>query len=175
MARPRARRGHSGGVQPRNEHLADPDVEGLRGACVYAIGGFNPTDEILDTVEAYSPATNTWRAVASMGTTRVALAAASAPCPKGDRGLKSTCAYAIAGFTTFTDFATNTAEVFSPGTNTWSSLPDLATARFEPAAATAPCPKNVRGPQRTCVYAIGGIGDSPFPTLSSVEALPVGG
>ncbi|MFF8846472.1 Kelch repeat-containing protein [Streptomyces sp. NPDC015127] len=151
------------------------NVEGLRGACVYAIGGFNPTDNILDTVEAYSPVTNTWRAVASLGTTRVALAAASAPCPNGDRNVKPTCAYAIAGFTDFTELATNTAEVFSPATNAWNPLPDLATARFELAAATAPCPENVRGPKHTCVYALGGADDSPFAALSSVQALSVGG
>ncbi|MET9378869.1 kelch repeat-containing protein [Streptomyces sp. NPDC002992] len=150
------------------------DVEGLRGACVYAFGGFNPTDNILDAVEAYSPATNTWRTVASLGTPRVALAGTSAPCPSGDRTLKSTCAYAIAGFN-FTELALNTAEVFRPAANAWSSLPDLTTARFELAAATAPCPKNVRGGlKHTCVYAIGGSGDSPFAALNSVEALPVG-
>ncbi|MEV7522093.1 kelch repeat-containing protein [Streptomyces sp. NPDC091371] len=156
-------------------------VDGLKGTCLYAIGGFNPTDSILGTVEAYSPATNTWRTVASLGSPRVALGGTAAPCPgsasRGDRGPKQSCVYAIAGFTTFTEFATGSAEVLNPAENTWNALPALATPRFELGAATAPCPEDLRSPTQTqtCAYAFGGIGDPPFPTLGSVEALPVGG
>ncbi|MEU9146531.1 kelch repeat-containing protein [Streptomyces sp. NPDC048349] len=151
-------------------------VDGLKGSsCVYAIGGASAIGSILDTVEAYSPATNTWHTAAPLGSPRVALGATAGPCPKGDRGPKQSCVYAIAGFTDFTDIATGSAEVLNPAVNTWSALPALATPRFELGTATAPCPKDSRGLTRTCVYAFGGAGDPPFPILGSVEALPVGG
>ncbi|MFD0354154.1 Kelch repeat-containing protein [Streptomyces sp. NPDC127110] len=152
-----------------------PGVDGLKGTCVYAVGGFNETDQILRTVEAYSPATDQWRPVASLGSPRVALGGTAGPCPRSDRAPKRSCVYAIGGFTDFTEFATGSAEVLDPAANAWSALPALATPRFELAAATAPCPEGSRGRARTCVYAFGGLGDPPFPALASVEALPVGG
>ncbi|MFE1311742.1 hypothetical protein [Streptomyces sp. NPDC058755] len=108
-----------------------------------------------------------------MDVSRVALGATSAPCPTAAGKAGATCVHAIAGFTNFTDFATDTAEFFTPAANDWSPLPDLATARFEPAAATAPCPKSAKS-VRTCMYALGGLNDTSFTALNSVEALPVG-
>jgi hypothetical protein len=47
--------------------------------CVYAIGGFNGISA-LNTVEAYSPATNTWATLPSLPTAHWAPAGATAPC-----------------------------------------------------------------------------------------------
>ncbi|MEU8431886.1 kelch repeat-containing protein [Streptomyces sp. NPDC029216] len=154
-------------------------VEGLRGLCVYAVGGFDlGSGSVLDTAEAYSPATNTWRPVASLGSPRVALAASAAPCQTTDtRHPKKSCVYAVAGFN-FTALTLKTAEVFSPAANSWKPLPELSTARFELASATAPCPRSTRSPKHTCVYAIAGAGltpDEERTALSSVEAFPVTG
>ncbi|MCX5377041.1 kelch repeat-containing protein [Streptomyces sp. NBC_00091] len=149
-------------------------VEGLKGTCVYATGGFNiNTEEVLNSVEAYSPATNTWRTLPSLGTPRVAHAGASAPCPESVEGLKGICLYAVGGFN-FTDAVLNSVEAYSPATNTWQTLPSLPTARFELAGASAPCPKDNRGLNGTCVYALGGASGFPHNALSTVEAFAVG-
>ncbi|MBZ9643971.1 kelch repeat-containing protein [Streptomyces sp. PSKA30] len=147
-------------------------LKGLKDLCVYAIGGFNSTDGVLDTVEAYSPATNTWKTLPSKKTPAVALAGAAAPCPMDVDGLKGACVYAVGGFN-FTDGVLDTVEAYSPATNTWKTLPDLPTARFELTGASAPCPKNTRGLTRTCVYALGGAGSTAFNALTTVEAFTV--
>ncbi|MET9801279.1 kelch repeat-containing protein [Streptomyces sp. NPDC006368] len=72
------------------------DVEALRGTCVYAVGGTNGGGS-LTTVEAYSPATNTWANVPSMPTARAFLGAAAAPCPQGVQELRGMCVYTVAG------------------------------------------------------------------------------
>ncbi|MFI6104150.1 Kelch repeat-containing protein [Streptomyces sp. NPDC051310] len=72
------------------------NTEALRGICVYAVGGTNGGGS-LTTVEAYSPATNTWAKVAPMTTARAFLGAATAPCPQGVEGLRGLCVYAVAG------------------------------------------------------------------------------
>lgn len=129
-----------------------PDGLGLRGTCVYVFGG---TDGVttLTTVEAYSPATNTWATLTPLQTARAAHAGAAAPCP-GDLGLKGTCVYAIGGGNTTTpDLAS--AEVYSPVLNAWQHLPDMPTARSDaPGAAKAPCPE---GMSDGCVYVLGGL------------------
>ncbi|MFJ9448022.1 Kelch repeat-containing protein [Kitasatospora sp. NPDC101235] len=141
------------------------DVDGLKGTCVYALGGFfAPPNTFLNTVEAYSPATNTWATLPSMPTARASLAATTAPCPDDVDGLKGTCVYALGGRNA-TNGALNTVEAFSPATNTWKTLPSLPTGRSGLAAATAPCPEGVDGLKGKCVYAYGG-GNA----LSTVEA-----
>jgi hypothetical protein len=132
----------------------------LHGTCVYGIGGFNGT--FLRTVEAYSPATNTWAKLPSMPTARDFLAAATAPCPPGADGLVGTCVYAIGGYNG-TDL--NTVEAYSPATNTWATLPSMPTARNALAGATAPCPGAL---DRACVYATGGHNSTG--ALNTVEA-----
>ncbi|MBW5482976.1 Kelch repeat-containing protein [Streptomyces bambusae] len=149
------------------------NVDGLKGACVYAVGGFNFTDDVLNTVEAYSPSTNQWKAVPSMSTLRVALGGASAPCPQDVEGLKGACVYAVGGFN-FTDDALETVEAYSPSTNQWRTLPSLGTPRFELTSTTAPCPRNdTHRSKKICVYAIGGSPSFPFVPLRSAEALVV--
>ncbi|MFE4425012.1 Kelch repeat-containing protein [Streptomyces sp. NPDC056817] len=139
-----------------------PKGLGLRGTCVYAIGGFDAAVGV-NTVEAYSPAVNAWATLPSMPTARADLAAA-APCPKRQ---KETCVYAIGGVTAGL-FGTvlDTVEVYDPATNTWATLPSMPTARFFLAAASAPCPEGQKG---TCVYAIGGR-DKSDNKVGTVEA-----
>jgi hypothetical protein len=131
--------------------------------CVYAIGGYDLASIALNTVEAYSPATNTWATLPPMPTARRDLAAATAPCPRHD-GL---CVYAIGGSTNGGTRAVNTVEAYSPATNTWATLPSLPTARLDLAAATAPCP---RARNRTCVYAVGGSTNGGISAVNTVEA-----
>jgi hypothetical protein len=121
--------------------------------CVYAIGGYSSPGVAVNTVEAYSPATNTWATLPSLPTARYYLAGATAPCPRG-HGLAGTCVYAIGGFSS-PGFALNTVQAYSPATNTWATLPSEPTARAGLAGATAPCPRG-HGLAGTCVYAIGG-------------------
>jgi hypothetical protein len=131
---------------------------------VYSIGGIvNGT--FLNTVEAYSPATNTWAALPSMPTGRNGLAGATAPCP-GAR--YRACVYAIGGQNNTGPLST--VEAYSPATNTWATLPSMPTARLDLAAATAPC---AAAWYRTCVYALGG-GTATGGALSTVEAFGVG-
>jgi hypothetical protein len=85
-------------------------LHGLKGTCVYATGGHNYVTGFPDTVEAYSPATNTWAILPPMPTGRSNLAGATAPCPTGLHGPRGTCVYAIGGGTGIG--AVNTAEAF---------------------------------------------------------------
>ncbi|MDF2259043.1 kelch repeat-containing protein [Streptantibioticus ferralitis] len=159
------------------------NVNGLSGTCVYAIGGFKGST--LNTVEAYSPATNTWATLPSMPTARANLAAAAATCPKAIERRKATCVYALGG-TNGSDL--NTVEAYNPAANVWATLPSMPTARQGLAGAAAPCPaaftRDMRAPsgrameerdsrqslgkgKAACVYAVGGLNGS---ILNTVEA-----
>ncbi|MEU8825690.1 kelch repeat-containing protein [Streptomyces sp. NPDC048636] len=138
-------------------------VPTLQGTCVYAIGGADGTPDYHDTVEAYSPATNTWATLPSMPTARAFLTGAAAPCPASVPTLQGTCVYAIGG-DDGSDIV-STVEAYSPATDTWETLPSMPTARYSPAGAAAPCPA---GLTNTCVYAIGGDSYSGF--LDTAEA-----
>src|SRR2546427_476234 len=90
---------------------ARSDLAAARGTDgrIYAIGGH--ADSLpLNTVEAYSPNTNTWSTVAPMSTPRAYLAAAA-----GSDGR----IYVFGGFDNMGNIL-NTAEAYSPSTNTWS-------------------------------------------------------
>jgi hypothetical protein len=139
-----------------------PAARGLRGTCVYAIGGRNGTG-LLNTVEAYSPATNTWTTLPALPTARADLAVAAAPCPSG---VENGCVYAIGGLSRG---ALNTVEMYSPAADAWVTLPSMPTARFGLAASTGPCPK---GPRSPCVYAFGGADDRGNP-LARAEAFAI--
>jgi N-acetylneuraminic acid mutarotase len=120
---------------------------------IYAIGGWNQpgADNSLSTVEAYTPATNSWSTVAPMPTARDGLAAATGPDGR---------IYAIGGTDGMRSL--NMVEAYTPATNTWSTVASMPTARCCLAAATGTDGR---------IYAIGGWnqpgGDN---TLSTVEA-----
>jgi hypothetical protein len=156
---PTARRYLAGATAP-----CPTGAGGLTGTCVYAIGGRNSSG-FLGTAEAYSPATKTWATLPPMPTARSALAGATAPCPTGAGGLTGTCVYAIGGYN---GAFLSTVEAYSPATNTWATLPSVATARSDLAGATAPCPTGASGLRGTCVYAIGGF--NGIFALNTVEA-----
>jgi len=128
-------------------------------ACVYAIGGNNTSGVPVNTVEAYSPATNIWATLPSMPTAREALAATTAPCPHARR---DACVYAIGGSNGTS--VKKTVEAYRPATNTWATLPSMSTARYHLAAASAPCPRAL---DRTCVYAIGGDNSADLDTVEA--------
>ncbi|MEU6340649.1 kelch repeat-containing protein [Streptomyces sp. NPDC046977] len=128
-----------------------PKGYGLRGACVYAVGGRTDTDPAVRTVEAYSPATGTWATLPPLPTARARLAVASAPCPEAP-GLRGLCVYAFGGRNN-AGFSLRTVEVYSPVTNAWISLRPMPVARDSFAVAPAPCSDGLRG---RCLYAFGG-------------------
>ncbi len=144
-------------------------VSGLAGICVYALGGYSGTGAVLSTVEAYSPATSTWVTLPSLPTASYALAAATAPCPRGVSGLEGTCVYAMGGYSNALLTELSTVAAYSPATSTWVTLPSLPTASYALAAATAPCAGALN---RGCVYALGGVGS--IGVLSTVEAFDTG-
>ncbi|WP_438303521.1 Kelch repeat-containing protein [Streptomyces sp. HUAS TT11] len=173
---PTARQSLAGAAAP-----CPKSVAGLSGTCVYAIGGTDgaqPSPNQLNTVEAYSPATNAWVTLPPMHSTRDGLAGATAPCPKGVAGLSGTCVYAVGGANRSAGATQlNTVEAYSPATNLWVTLPSMPTARTALAGAAAPCPQAVAGGgsdtprepggrrradpdteerNETCVYAYGG-------------------
>ena len=108
---------------------------------IYAIGGngANGEDLFLDTVEAYTPSTNTWVEVSVMPTARQALAAATGPDGR---------IYAIGGSNSPTGLrALGITEAYTPTTNTWSELAVMPTPRYGLGAATGTDGR---------IYAIGG-------------------
>ncbi|MEU1185326.1 hypothetical protein ABZ464_48520 [Streptomyces sp. NPDC005820] len=92
-----------------------------------------------------------WITLPSLPKARADLAAAAAPCPRGQSG---SCLYAVGGWDSG---VLATAQAYNQRTNAWSTLPDLPTPRYGLAAAAAPCPDGQSG---TCVYALGGYGAS---------------
>jgi N-acetylneuraminic acid mutarotase len=120
---------------------------------IYAIGGlrFNintNSQEILNTVEAYNPFSNTWSTVAPMPTPRSDPAAAT--------GLDGRI-YVFGGLDESFNIS-NTVEAYSPFSNTWSTVAPMPTARWELAAAAGPYGRiNVLG------------GDGSSGTLNTVE------
>lgn len=103
--------------------VADPDGR------IYALGGTQS-----NTVEAYSPSTNTWTPVAPMTVGRWYFAATA-----GSDGR----IYAMGNYGS----DANSAEVYDPQTNTWTPIAPMSTDRWELAAATGPDGR---------IYAIGG-------------------
>jgi N-acetylneuraminic acid mutarotase len=101
---------------------------------IYAIGGDN-NNGIVQTVDVYDPASNSWSTAAPLPTGRDFLAAAA-----GRDGR----IYAIGGISAG---KSNKVEVYDPFTNIWSTAATLPTPRFALAAAAGPDGR---------IYAIGG-------------------
>jgi N-acetylneuraminic acid mutarotase len=82
------------------------------------VGGLDNGDSILNTVERYSPASNSWEAVASMSTKRDDLGVAVL-----DGHL-----YAVGGFDGSSRL--NTVERYSPASNSWEAVATMSTKRW---------------------------------------------
>jgi hypothetical protein len=121
---------------------------------IYAIGGVDILRSPLPlaTVEAYTPATNTWTTVASMPTPRELLAAVVGPDGK---------IYALGGANA-AGSPLRTVEAYTIATNTWAEALPMPTARSGLAAVTGPDGR---------IFAIGGRSDST--ALGTLEALTV--
>jgi N-acetylneuraminic acid mutarotase len=120
---------------------------------IYAVGGSQTgtSGSIYATVEAYNPATDTWKTRAPLPQARVDLAVA------GANGL----VYALGGHDA-SGVTTATLWVYDPASNAWSTRAPMHTARAHLAAAFGSDGK---------LYAIGGDDASNPPNpLSSVEA-----
>jgi N-acetylneuraminic acid mutarotase len=101
---------------------------------IYALGGFTGVsyDEYqtpLATVEAYTPATNSWQVLASMPTPRINFAVAV--------GIDGKI-YAIGGWNAAGTPAMANVEAYTPATNTWEVVASLPSPRLDFAAATGP-------------------------------------
>lgn len=112
---------------------------------IYAIGG----NSGLNTVEAYSPAGNTWSAAPSLSVGRWYLAAAT-----GFNGR----IYAIGGLVGGSA-ATSAVEAYTPGDSGWTMVAPLSSPRYGLTAVTAP---------NGNIYAIGGY-DVTGAATSTVE------
>lgn len=116
-------------------------------------GGLNPL-QILDTVEVYDPADDSWATLPSMPSTRTDLAAVTTCDGRlfvigGDEGDDTEC-------------ATATIHSYDPITGVWdTSHPDMPTALKSLAAATG---RDGR------IYVMGGIGSGPLPITPFVAA-----
>ncbi|MDB5066178.1 MAG: protein kinase [Chloroflexi bacterium] len=116
---------------------------------IYAIGGWN--GQVLHSVEAYDPPTDSWADAAPVPTARWGAAAAT-----GEDGR----IFAIGGFT---DRPVDTMEVFTPSADTWASATRMPTARRALAAVAAADGR---------IYALGGLGSDH--ALDTVEVYTPG-
>jgi hypothetical protein len=88
---------------------AAPCPAGTSGTCVYAVGGDTGQGGLLNSVEVYNPASNTWITAFPMPTSRDELALTAAPCLSSS----GTCVYAVGGETA-AGVSLNTFEVYTP-------------------------------------------------------------
>jgi len=142
-------------VAPMTEKRDGPGV-GVLGGLLYAVGGQNDDGfeghQILMTVEAYNPATNTWAGhnlIAPMHERRSSMGV----------GVLGGLLYAVGG--TSGDFYLASVEVYDPGTNTWTLVAPMSVNRVNLGV----------GVSGGLLYAAGGVGmEDPFNSLASVEA-----
>ncbi|MCX4781674.1 Kelch repeat-containing protein [Streptomyces sp. NBC_01264] len=145
---------------------ACPSALGLKGVCVYAIGGVDSTTTALKTAEVYSPATDSWQYLPDLPAPRRGIGAAAAPCPEG---VKDGCVYAVGGLNAAAE-SVATQEAYSPASNTWLTLPSMPTPRSELGVAAGPCSKNTK---QRCVYAVGGFLTSDAEPTNVTEAFAI--
>ncbi len=140
---------------------ADAGAATGRDGRIYVVGGATGTNPgVLDTLEVYDPATNSWttsdervrlpegaRRPAPMPTARFRVAAAA------DRDGRI---YALGGVDS-NGVVRNTVERYDPNTNTWSTITPMSTPRDGMAATTGPDGR---------IYAIGG---STLPTVEAFD------
>ena len=122
---------------------------------IYVVGGvrMDPDDNedgevVMDRVDVYDPAADSWQQLAAMPTAKYSHAAA----------VLDGKIYASGGFTTSGD-ASDALEAYDPVANTWTTLASLSQARTSHASAV------VRGK----LYVFGGFSDSAGRTMDLVE------
>jgi hypothetical protein len=120
----------------------------IAGGCIYAEGGENAANTVLNTNQIFNTFNNTWSTGTPMPTARGELGVAAARCLAGTPG---TCIYALDGHN---GAVLNTNEAYRPNTSTWSTLTPDNVARKNLGAAAAPCPGGTIA--AGCVYGIGG-------------------
>jgi hypothetical protein len=122
---------------------------GVVNGTLYAVGGNNGATA-LNTVEAYSPSSNTWSPKASMST------------PRGSPGVAAVngILYAVGGYdgTAYLD----TVEGYNPSTDTWTSVASMPTARELLGAGV------VNG----ILYAVGGVNSTASLATNEAFASP---
>ncbi|HJT22946.1 MAG TPA: kelch repeat-containing protein, partial [bacterium] len=97
---------------------------GVDNGILYAVGGYGNSG-ILNTVEAYDPATNSWSTKVPMPTARQGLAV----------GVVNGILYALGGIGIAHGGGSgsvylNTVEAYNPATNSWSTMAPMPTARY---------------------------------------------
>jgi hypothetical protein len=140
---------------------AAPCANDVKQTCLYAVGGTG-TSGFLNSVEMYSPRTNTWQYVASLSDKTQQLGATAAPCSGGS----GTCVYAYGGLDGSFNLL-NTTVMFQPSNDTWSaSSVVLQTARDSFGSTTGPCSHG----SGKCLYAVGGSGQTYTPSVEENPA-----
>ena len=96
-----------------------PAVTNFQGF-LFAIGGLDKNDAILDSVHKYSPDTNLWQAVASLNIARCGV------CTVADKS----SLYAIGGYSA--DGTSDVVERFDPESNSWSIIAPMPVKKSSP-------------------------------------------
>lgn len=118
---------------------------------IFVFGGLSKDKEPLEIVEAYDPSSRSWARVADMPTARAWVATARA----SDGRI-----FVIGGATSATpEGDVSTVEVYTPGTNSWSTAEPLPSKRGSLAAVSATDGR---------IFAFGGVGNRA--ALARVEA-----
>lgn len=121
-------------------------ASGVVNGILYAVGGETCSICVLETVEAYDPASNTWSTKALIPTPRGGLAA----------GVINGILYAVGGVDA-NGLVLSTVEAYDPTTDTWATKASMPKARWGLAAGV------VNG----ILYAVGGSASANYPTRST--------
>jgi len=97
-----------------NHRIAAVTVQGL----LYAVGGRDKNETVLDTVQRYNPDTNQWQEVSPLSSPRSNVCAVA----------HGNYLYAIGGMSARFEYL-DIVERFDPGKNVWENLPSLLTER----------------------------------------------
>ncbi|MFJ8644818.1 hypothetical protein ACIRNI_01610 [Streptomyces sp. NPDC093546] len=131
--------------------------------------GSGSTVTTLATVEAYSPATNTWAPLPQLPSPRRSLGVTAATCPRAVISTAPSCVYAVGGTGAETADPVNTVEVFDPEARAWVKLPSTPTARRAMGVTSGPCPGSTSMVGTTCVYGIGGSPSTQMTAVATTE------
>lgn len=125
--------------------VAGRGVVELNDGRVLVAGGYTPTGFALGSADVYSPGTNSWSAIAAMGTHR---AYPVSVLLRDGRVL-------VAGGAIAPGMTTATAEIYDPSSNTWTAIPSMSVARYNASAELLPSGS---------VLVVGGFSSTPLAT-----------